>query len=71
MIKRGCQGTYHQMGPEHLHRYVAEFLGRHNQCLLDTLDQMGEAVGGGNGKQTTYEALIADGSHTKRREMAA
>lgn len=30
MMKRGYQGTYHRMSVKHLHRYVAEFAGRHN-----------------------------------------
>ena len=34
------RGTYHQMNPEHLHRYVAEFAGRHNDRPRDTVDQM-------------------------------
>ena len=29
MLKRGYQGTYHQMSEKHLNRY-AEFAGRHN-----------------------------------------
>ena len=35
-MKRGYQGVYHQMSPEHLHRYVAEFQHRHNERPLDT-----------------------------------
>ena len=30
MLKRGYHGTFHHMSPEHLHRYVNEFAGRHN-----------------------------------------
>ncbi len=30
MLKRGYDGTYHQMSPKHLGRYVGEFAGRHN-----------------------------------------
>ena len=44
MMKRGYHGTYHWMSPKHLHRYVAEFEGRHNQRPLDTVDQMRRMV---------------------------
>ena len=40
MMKRGYNGTYHQMSPKHLHRYVNGFEGRHNVRPLDTIDQM-------------------------------
>ncbi len=30
MPKKGYHRTYHQMSPEHLHRYVSEFSHRHN-----------------------------------------
>ena len=39
LLKRGYHGTYHQMSPKHLDRYVGEFSGRHNQREQDTLDQ--------------------------------
>ena len=29
-IKRAHKGTYHKMSPKHLHRYICEFVGRHN-----------------------------------------
>ena len=29
-LKRAHKGTYHQMSPKHMHRYVTEFAGRHN-----------------------------------------
>ena len=36
MLKRGITGTYHQLSPKHLHRYSAEFDGRHNDRDSDT-----------------------------------
>ena len=39
-IKRSHKGTYHQMSPKHLHRYVAEFVGRQNVRHMDTARQM-------------------------------
>ena len=59
LLKRGYHGTYHHMSPQHLHRYVNEFVGRHNCRPLDTECQMGLVVEGMVGKRLTYEALTA------------
>ena len=59
MLKRGYQGVYHHMSPEHLHRYGTEFDGRHNQRPMDTLDQMGNMVHGMEGKRLRYQDLVA------------
>jgi len=42
------------MSPKHLNRYVPEFLGRHNEHLKDTIDQMTGIVGGTGGKRLRY-----------------
>ena len=68
ILKRGCHGGYHQMSPEHLHRYVAEFQGRHNQRPLDTGNQMAAIVRGMDRKRLTYAGLVSDGVHARRRE---
>jgi len=59
LMKRGYYGTYHQMSPWHLHRYVDEFEGRHNQRGMDTVDQMTLMVLGMDGKRLKYKDLIA------------
>ena len=59
MLKRGYHGTYHQMSPAHLERYVGEFAGRHNQREQDTLDQMTAMVRGMDCKRLRYQDLIA------------
>ena len=59
MMKRGYHGTYHWMSPKHLHRYVAEFEGRHNQRPLDTVDQMRRMVRGGGDKRLRYDDLVS------------
>ena len=57
MMKRGYTGIYHKMSPKHLHRYVNEFEGRHNDRPLDTLTQMTCMVQGMAGKRLRYEDL--------------
>ena len=54
MLKRGYVGVFHRMSPAHLHRYVAEFEGRHNARDKSTADQMGAMVRGGEGKRLRY-----------------
>ncbi len=58
-MKRGYQGVYHWMSAKHLHRYVSEFEGRHNDRPLDTLAQMTAIVQGMMGKRLRYVDLIA------------
>ena len=37
MLKRGYMGTFHHISPKHLHRYIDEFSGRHNDRSSDTI----------------------------------
>ena len=60
MLKRGYQGTFHKMSPQHLHRYVNEFAGRHNIRDEDTLKQMQSIVAGMIGKRFFYRHLVGD-----------
>ena len=57
---QGFHGVYHRMSEKHLHRYIAEFAGRHNVRPLDTSDQMASVVRGADGKRLKYADLIAD-----------
>ena len=59
MLKRGYQGTFHQISPKHLHRYVHEFADRHNIRPHDTMTQMQLLAQGMIGKRLKYEDLIA------------
>ena len=59
MLKRGYHGTYHQMSPKHLQRYVNEFAGRHNIRELDTIWQMRAVVAGMVGRRLLYHDLTA------------
>ena len=57
LLKRGYHGIYHQMSPTHLHRYVSEFEGRHNDRPHDTIDQMRHPVEGMEGQRLRYADL--------------
>ena len=59
MLKRGYVGTYHQMSPKHLDRYVGEFAGRHNDRQADTIVQMERTARGLLGKHLPYAELVA------------
>ena len=59
MFRRGAYGTYHQMSPRHLPRYVGEFTGRHNMRSADTADQMARVAQGLDGKRLRYRDLVA------------
>ncbi len=58
LLKRGFTGTFHHVSPKHLHRYVDEFSGRHNDRPKDTIVQMGNIVRGADGKRLKYADLI-------------
>lgn len=61
MLKRGYMGTFHHVSPKHLHRYISEFSGRHNDRPSDTIEQMAHMVKGMVGKRLRYCDLIAGG----------
>ncbi len=60
MLKRAHKGIYHKFSSKHLHRYIADFAGRHNVREADTLSQMAGLAFGMAGKRPTYASLIAD-----------
>ena len=58
MLKRAHKGTFHRLSPKHLHRYVDEFVARHNFRELDTLDQMAFIASKMEGAQLRYKDLV-------------
>ncbi len=58
MMKRAYHGTYHRMSARHLHRYVAEFAGRHNIREEDTIDQMRHLFASMIGQRLMYADLV-------------
>ena len=57
MLERAYKGTYHTISKKHLHRYVKEFVVRHNTREKDTIDQMQIIVGGMIGRRIMYKDL--------------
>ena len=57
MLKRAHMGTFHQLSPQHLQRYVTEFAGRHNIRDADTVDQMITVATGMVGHRLRYKDL--------------
>ena len=57
-LKRAHKGTFHRLSAKHLHRYVDEFVGRHNMRELDTLDQMALLAEKMTGSQLRYKDLV-------------
>ena len=58
MAKRGFRGTYHRWPPKHLHRYIAQFAGGHNDCEEGTIVQMNRSAA--RIQRNRYEDLIAE-----------
>ena len=58
-LKRAYHGTFHQISPKHLQRYVVEFAGKHNIRDANTIDQMNAVVARMVGKRLLYRDLVA------------
>ena len=52
-------GVYHLMSVKHMHRYVNEFVGRHNVRREDTVSQLLRLTRGLIGKRLRYYELTA------------
>ena len=57
-LKRAHKGTFHRLSAKHLHRYVDEFVGRHNMREMDTLDQMALIARKMENAQLRYKDLV-------------
>ena len=58
ILKRSHKGVYHQMSPKHLHRYVRELVGHHNQRALPPLARMAQLAGQMADTRLRYADLI-------------
>ena len=58
VLKRGIRGVYHSVSQEHLHRYLAEFDFRYNECEalgVDDVTRADRALVAVKGKRLTYQ----------------
>ena len=60
MLKRAHKGTFHKISPKHMHRYVTEFAGRHNNREAGISRQMRDLVRGMVGRRIKYDDLTAN-----------
>ncbi len=54
---RGLSGTYHQVGSQHLQRYVTEFDFKYNGRKLTDMERTKTAIKGISGKRLTYRRI--------------
>ena len=59
-LKRIYMGTYHSWSKKHMHRYLAEFTGRHNVRDEGTVSQLLRLTRGMEGKRLRYYELTAE-----------
>jgi len=55
LLKRGINGTFHHVGPHHLHRYLAEFDFRYNARKIEDGDRTDLAIVAVRGKRLKYK----------------
>ena len=57
-LKRGINGTFHQVSPKHLHRYCHEFGYKYNTRKTADTERFVDVFQGVNNKRLTYANLI-------------
>jgi hypothetical protein len=60
VLKRGYNGTFHNISTKHLQRYVDEFVFRLNEgnCQIDTKDRMVSLFKGIGNNRISYKKLV-------------
>lgn len=59
LVKRSILGTYHQISPKHLHRYLSEFDFRYNAKRVTDGERTCRMIRKTEGKRLAYKQLIA------------
>lgn len=57
-MKRSINGTHHQVSPEHLHRYVAEFAFRNSTHKMPDTARIAILMGQVQGRRLTYKRVV-------------
>lgn len=57
-MKRSINGTHHQVSPEHLHRYVAEFAFRNSTHKMPDTARIGILMGQVQGRRLLYKRVV-------------
>ena len=60
-FKRSLDGTFHNVSPEHLHRYLAEFTFRWNTSKRTDHSRVEAIIRGADGKRLTYRPIVEHG----------
>jgi transposase-like protein len=58
LLKRGIHGTYHHVGSQHLHRYLAEFDFRYNTRKITDGERSCRLIGKVGGKRLKYRDIM-------------
>jgi ISXO2-like transposase domain len=58
LLKRGINGTYHHVSPQHLHRYLSEFDFRYSNRKITDGERSCRLIGRVSGKRLMYRDLI-------------
>jgi hypothetical protein len=58
LLKRGINGTFHHVSPQHLHRYLSEFDFRYNLRKVSDGERTQALIGKVSGKRLKYRDLM-------------
>jgi transposase-like protein len=58
LLKRGINGTFHHVSPQHLHRYLSEFDFRYNNRKITDGERTCKMIGKVAGKRLMYKELV-------------
>ena len=60
LLKRGINGTYHHVSPQHLHRYLSEFDFRYNARKISDGERTNRLISKVSGKRLMYRDLVPE-----------
>ena len=60
LLKRGINGTYHHVSPQHLHRYLSEFDFKYSNRKITDGERSIKLIGKSEGKRLMYRDLVPE-----------